>query len=136
MFQAGAPQPIDASAIETGHHNTYLTLPSQPHNSPLEALIRAVPMVLMFVTGVSLGAVALQRISALEGWRTRFEEERFSAEQAQALRTELLAEMRISRMETEADIERLRAFADESRRRITALEDEAFGRNTDGVLGR
>jgi hypothetical protein len=93
-------------------------------------------MVLMFVTGVSLGAVALQRISALEEWRTRSEEERFSGEQAKALRTELLAEMRIARMETAADFERLRAFADESRRRITALEDNAFGRNTDGVLNR
>ena len=42
MFQAStaAPQPIDAGPIETGHHNTYLTLPSQHGPSPLEHLIR------------------------------------------------------------------------------------------------
>jgi hypothetical protein len=136
MFHAStaAPQPIDAGPIETGHHNTYLTLPSQPTNNPLEPLIRAVPMVLMFITGVSIGAVALQRITSLEEWKNRFEEERFTQDHAAALRAEMLAEMRIVRMEAAQDYERLRAFGDESRRRISVLEDAAFGRNTEGAL--
>lgn len=135
MFHAStaAPQPIDAGPIETGHHNTYLTLP-QHGPGPLEHLVRAVPMVLMFITGVSIGAVALQRITSLEEWKARFEEERFTQDHAAALRAEMLAEMRIVRMETAQDYERLRAFGDESRRRISALEDAAFGRNTDGHL--
>jgi len=80
--------------------------------------------------------VALQRINSLEEWRTRQQRESFTLNDAAALKAELLAEMRIMRVETETSMERLRGFADESRRRIVALEDAAFGRNTDGNFPR
>lgn len=125
-----------AEPVDIGHHNTYLALPPPPMQGAVEMMIRAVPMVLMFITGVSIGAVALQRINSLEEWRTRQQQESFTRNDAAALKADLLAEMRIMRVETETAMERLRGFADETRRRIVVLEDAAFGRNTDGNLAR
>ena len=139
MFHASsAPssQQPGGEPVDIGHHNTYLALPPSPMQGTVEMMIRAVPMVLMFITGVSIGAVALQRINSLEEWRTRQQHKSFTLNDAAALKAELLAEMRIMRVETETSMERLRGFADESRRRIVALEDAAFGRNTDGNFPR
>lgn len=139
MFHAtSAPssQQQAVEPVEIGHHNTYLALPPPPMQGAVEMMIRAVPMVLMFITGVSIGAVALQRINSLEEWRARQQQESFTRNDAAALKADLLAEMRIMRVESETAMERLRGFADESRRRLVALEDAAFGRNTDGNLQR
>jgi len=140
MFHASsAPssQQPGGEPADIGHHNTYLALPPPPPSQgAVEMMLRAMPMVLMFITGVSIGAVALQRINSLEEWRTRQQRESFTLNDAAALKAELLAEMRIMRVETETSMERLRGFADESRRRIVALEDAAFGRNTDGNFPR
>ncbi len=139
MFHATSAPPnqqVGAEPVDIGHHNTYLALPPPPMQGAVEMMIRAVPMVLMFITGVSIGAVALQRINSLEEWRARQQQESFTLNDAAALKAELLAEMRIMRVESETSMERLRGFADESRRRVVALEDAAFGRNTDGYLPR